>query len=77
MSLLRVAISYSDTRESTLIIFGTNVTEKVGNPGTPAGFQARVGKDFWRKFRAKRRKKFSLPTLDLLAWVSKDRPAIT
>jgi len=32
MSLFRVAISYSDTRESMLIIFGPNVTEKVGNP---------------------------------------------
>jgi len=49
----------------------------------PARFQARVGKDFWRKFGAKRRKKslptliFSLPTLDLIAWVGKDPPAIT
>ena len=53
--------------------------------GAPARFQARVGKDFWRKFGAKRRKfflnlptlVFSLPTLDLIAWVGKDPPAGT
>ena len=48
--------------------------------GAPAWFQARVGKDLWRKFGAKRRKIFlslptlvlSLPTLDLLKWVGKE-----
>jgi len=52
--------------------------------GAPARFQARVGKDLWRKFGAKRRKNFfslptlvfGLPTLDLIAWVGKDPPAV-
>jgi len=53
-------------------------------PGAPARFQASVGKHFWRKFYAKRRIFFSLPTLVfslpalyLKTWVGKDPPAIT
>jgi len=52
--------------------------------GAPARFQARVGKDFFNKIRREAPKffilptlVFSLPTLDLIAWVGKDPPAIT
>jgi len=53
--------------------------------GAPARFQARVGKDFWRKFGQSAENfflnlptlVFSLPILDLTAWVGKDPPAGT
>ena len=32
--------------------------QETAKPGAPARFQARVGKDFWRKFGAKRRNFF-------------------
>jgi len=39
--------------------------------GAPARFQARVGKDFCLFALV-----FGLPTLDLIAWVGKDPPAV-
>jgi len=49
----------------------------LGGAGAPAWIQARVGKDFLEKIRRKARKFFfSLPTLDLIAWVGKNPHAI-